>query len=178
MCVFNTEVTAFPGAASPPIPLWLAHMVWNLFGDPRVDVLGRCGSFFSHDFGLPRTRLSSAVHSGNLDSFHFVLGHFFLLGVGLRFEMKWAEASRTFWPHNSPSKSCCPAPRAGRRILTFSGLNRSRLSLISLWVPGFLRLPRHAPDVSAYEVHRHQCFLFGDNVNRFGIRNVYSMAPL
>ena len=41
------EVTAFPRAASPPIPLWLAHMAWNLFGDPRVDVLRRCGSFFS-----------------------------------------------------------------------------------------------------------------------------------
>ena len=26
----------------------------------------------------------------------FVLGHFFLLGVGLGLEMEWAEASRTF----------------------------------------------------------------------------------
>ena len=63
-----------------------------------MDVLGRCGSFFSHDFGLLRTRSSSAVHSGSLDSLHFVPGHFFLLGVGLRFEMEWAEASRIFWP--------------------------------------------------------------------------------
>ena len=70
MCVFNTEVTAFPGAASPPIPLWLAHMAWNLFCDLRVDVLGRCGTFFSHDFGLLRTGSSSAVHSGSLDSLH------------------------------------------------------------------------------------------------------------
>ena len=97
MCVFNTEVTTFPKAASPPIPLWLAHMAWNLFGDPRVDVLRQCGSFFSHDFGLPRTGSSSAVHSGSLDSLHFVPGYFFLLGVGLGFEMEWAEASRTFW---------------------------------------------------------------------------------
>ena len=70
MCVFNTEVTAFPGVASPPTPLWLAHMAWNLFGVPRVDVLGRCGSFFSHDFGLSRTGSSSAVHSDSLDSLH------------------------------------------------------------------------------------------------------------
>ena len=68
LCVFNTEVTAFPRAASPPIPLWLAHMAWNLFCDPRVDVLGRCGAFFSLDFGMPRTGSSSAVHSGSLDS--------------------------------------------------------------------------------------------------------------
>ena len=40
-------MTAFPGAASPPIPLWLAHMAWNLFCDPRVDVLGQRGIFFS-----------------------------------------------------------------------------------------------------------------------------------
>ena len=141
MCVFNTEVTTFPRAASPPIPLWLAYMAWNLFGDPRVDVLRRCGSFFSHDFGLPRTGSSSAVHSGSLDSLHFVPEHFFLPGVGFGFEMEWAEASSTFWPHNSPSKSCCPAPRTGRRILTFSGLHHGRLSLVSLWVSRFLRLP-------------------------------------
>ena len=141
MCVFNTEVTAFPRAASPPIPLWLAHMTWNFFCDPQVDVLGQCGAFFSHDFGLPRTGSPSAVHSCSLDSLHSSPGHFFLLDVGLGLEMEWVEASRTFWPHNSPSKSCCPAPQAGRRILTFPGLNHSRLSLVSLWVPGFLRLP-------------------------------------
>ena len=99
MCVFNTEVTAFPRAASPPIPLWLAHMAWNLFGDPRMDVLGRCGSFFSHDFGLSRTGSSSAVRFGSLDSLRFVPGHFFLLGVGLGFEMEWAKAFKTFWPY-------------------------------------------------------------------------------
>ena len=95
-------MTAFLEVSSPLIPLWLAHMAWNLFGDPRVDVLGRCGSFFSHDFGLPRTGLSSAVHSGSLDSLHFVAGHFFLLSVGLGFEMEWAESSRTSGPTIAP----------------------------------------------------------------------------
>ena len=70
LCVFNTEITAFPRAASPPIPLRLAHMAQNLFCDPRVDVLGRCGAFFSHNFGLPRIGSSSTVHSGSLDSLH------------------------------------------------------------------------------------------------------------
>ena len=70
----SKEVIAFLRTASPPIPLWLAHMAWNLFGDPRVGVLGQCGNFFSHDFGLPRTGSSSAVHSSNLDSFHSSLG--------------------------------------------------------------------------------------------------------
>ena len=70
MYVFNTEVTAFPKAASLPIPLWLAHMAWNLFCDLRVDALGRCGAFFSHDFGMLRTGSSSVVHSDSLDSLH------------------------------------------------------------------------------------------------------------
>ena len=45
-------------------------MAWNLFCDPRVDVLGRCGAFFSHDFGLSRKWSSLVVHSGSLDSLH------------------------------------------------------------------------------------------------------------
>ena len=67
-------MTAFPRAASLPIPLWLAYMAWNLFCDPRVDVLGRCGAFFSHDFSLPRTGSSSVVHFDSLDSLHSSLG--------------------------------------------------------------------------------------------------------
>ena len=45
-------------------------MAWNLFCDPRVDVLGQRGAFLSHDFGLPRTGSSSVVHSSSLDSLH------------------------------------------------------------------------------------------------------------
>ena len=86
MCVFNTVVTAFPGATSPPIPLWLAHMAWNLFCDPRVDVLGRRGTFFSRDFGLLRIGFSSAVHSGSLDSLHS--------SPGTSFSSAWALGLR------------------------------------------------------------------------------------
>ena len=88
----------------------------------------------------------------------FVLGHFFLLGVGLGLDMKLAEVSRSLWSHNSPSKSCCPAPRTRRRILTFSGLYHGRLSLVPLWVPGFLRLPK----ACAW---------------RFGVRGALSLMP-
>ena len=47
----------------------------------------------------------------------------------------WYQMGRSpqiLWPHNSLSKSCCPDPRIGRRILTFSGLHDGRLSLVSL----------------------------------------------
>ena len=32
--------------------------------------------------------------------------------------------------------------------------------------------------LSAYEAHCYECFLFGDNADRFGIRKVYSMVSL
>ena len=44
-----------------------------------------------------------------------------------------------------------------------------------------VRVPSSTHDTlgtSAYEVYCHQYFLFGDNADRFGIRNMYSMAPL
>ena len=47
----------------------------------------------------------------------------------------WYEMGRgpqILWPHNSPSKSYCPAPKTGRRILMFSGLYHGRLSLVPL----------------------------------------------
>ena len=51
------------------------------------------------------------------------------------------RSPQILWPHNSPSKSCCPDPRMGRRILTFSDLHHGWLSIVSLWALGFLRLP-------------------------------------
>ena len=54
--------------------LWLAHRAWNFFCDPQEDCLGRRGAFLSHDFGLPRTGSSLAVHSGSLDPLHSFLG--------------------------------------------------------------------------------------------------------
>ena len=59
----------------------------------------------------------------------------------------------------------------------FSGLYHGRLSLVPLWALGPLRLPKA----------RYWCFgvrgalsliLLWDDADRFGIRNVYSMAPL
>ena len=101
--------------------MWRLLLLWFWLAEDRV-VLG--STFWQFEFPS------------------FVLEHFFLLGVALWFEMEWAEAFRTLWPHNSPSKLYCSAPRMGRRILTLSGLYHGRLSLVPLWVPGFLRLPK------------------------------------
>ena len=59
----------------------------------------------------------------------------------------------------------------------FSGLYRGRLSLIPLWVPGFLRLPKarswHFGVRGALSL-----MFFWDDADRFGVRNAHSMAPL
>ena len=122
------------------MPIWLAHRAWNLFCDPRGDCLGRCGAFLSCDFGLPRTGSSSAVQFGSLDSLHSSSGTFSSSAWALGLISNGPE-SLDPWPQNSPSKSCCSDPQTGRRILTLSGPYHGRLSLVSLWVPGFLRLP-------------------------------------
>ena len=79
--------------------LWLARRAWNLFCIPQGDCLGQPGTFFSCDFGLPRTGSSSAVHSRSLDSLHSSSGTSSSSAWALSFELEWAEASRTFWPH-------------------------------------------------------------------------------
>ena len=103
-----------------------------------MDRLRRRGIFLSHDFGLPRIWLSSVVQFGGLDSIH--------LSSGISYSSAWAwylmgRSPQILWPHNSPSKSCCPDPRTGRRILTFSGLHHGRLSFVPPRVPEFLWLP-------------------------------------
>ena len=52
------------------------------------------------------------------------------------------QGRQFLWPHNNPSKSCCPAHQAGRRILMFSGLCHGQSGLVLLLVPGPLRLPK------------------------------------
>ena len=107
----------------------------------------------------------------------FVLGHFFLLGMGLRPDMKWAGLYQILQPHNSPSKSYCPAFRTEIRVLMSSGLYHGRLSLVPLWEPG----PLHLPNACSWHFSVQDALssiLLWDDTDCFGIRNVYSMAPL
>ena len=59
----------------------------------------------------------------------------------------------------------------------FSDLYHGRLSLVPLWALGPLRLPK----VRTWRFGVRgtlSLILLGDGVDRFGIQNVYSMAPL
>ena len=58
-----------------------------------------------------------------------------------------------------------------------SGLYHGRLSLIPLWAPGPLRLPKACS--WRFDIRGALSLIFlWDGVDRFDIRNVYSMAPL
>ena len=158
--------------------LWLAYRAWNLFCDPQGDCLERHGASFSHDFGLPRTGSSSAVHSGSLDSLHSSPSTFSSSAWALG--LRWNGPK----PLEPSSPTIAPQNHIARLLGRGGGFWRSRANIMASWVlfpygcHGFFSYPWHAPDVLTYEVHRHQCLLFRDNADRFNIRNVYSMAPL
>ena len=59
----------------------------------------------------------------------------------------------------------------------FSGLYHGRLSLVILWVSGPLRLPKACFWRFGVRGALSLILLWGD-ADCFGIRNVYSMAPL
>ena len=93
------------------LAMWCLPLLWFWSAEDRV-ILGS----ISWQSGFPS----------------FILGHFFLLGMGLVLDMKWAGLCQILQPHNSPSKFYCSAPRTERRILMFSGLYHGRLSHVPL----------------------------------------------
>ena len=158
--------------------LWLACRAWNPFCDLHGDCLGRRGTFLSCDFGLPRTGSSLAVHSGSMDSLRPSSDTSSFMTWNL--DLEW-NGPRPVEPSNS---TIAPQNHAARILGWGGGFWRSWAYIMTGWVSfpygcqSFLGYPWHAPGVSAYEVHHHQCFFFRDNTDRFRIRNAYSMAPL
>ena len=73
----------FPLGCSGRLPLVVCHsfLLWSRFAENRI-VLGHV----SWQFGLSS----------------FVLGHFFLLGVGLRLDIRWARVAKFFGPTIAP----------------------------------------------------------------------------
>ena len=59
----------------------------------------------------------------------------------------------------------------------FSGLYHGRLSLVLLWAPGLFRLPKARSWRFGIQ-GALSIILLWDDADRFGIRSVYSMAPL
>ena len=85
----------------------------------------------------------------------FVLEHFFLFGIGHGPDMKWAGVPRSFGPTIAPQNPVV------RLLGRGGGFWCSRAYVMAGWVlfpcgrQGLFACPRHAPDVSAYEVRCH-----------------------
>ena len=119
------------------MPLWLAYWARNFLWDARGDCLWRRGAFPFLDFSLPRTTHILAVWVPFVRPWAFL--------PPWHGPWAWYKMGRNpqiLWPHNSPSKSCCPAPQTGRRILMFSGLYHGQLSFVPLWALSSLCLPK------------------------------------
>ena len=78
--------------------LWLAHCVSPFcLGRPVRLSLRACRSSFSR-FRLAEGRIVLGNVSWQFGPSLFVLEHFFLLGVGLGLDMKWAGVAKFFGP--------------------------------------------------------------------------------
>ena len=77
--------------------------------------------FFRRAMGMPRTESSLAM-SQNYLGFYYTSSVVSLLGSGLGPQCKSGPGSQFLWPHNSPSKSCCPTSWSERRVLVMLGL--------------------------------------------------------
>ena len=57
--------------------------------------------------------------------------------------MESGPRSQILWPHNNPSKSCCPDPRTERRVLMTSGLCQSLSIFVTYQFQRLFVCPRH-----------------------------------
>ena len=91
---------------------------------------------------LAEDRMVLGDDSQQLGPSLLILGRFFFLGVGLGLDMKWVRLCQILRPHNSPLKSCCPAPRTEMRVLMSSGPSNGLSSLILCLASGPFCLPK------------------------------------
>ena len=93
----------------------------------------------------------------------FILGYFFLLGMGLGLDMKWVGVAKFFDPTIAPKNPVVQllgrggfwCHCAGRRILMSLGLCHGRSSLVPRECQSLFACPRHVPGVLVYKAHRH-----------------------
>ena len=85
----------------------------------------------------------------------FVLGHFFLLGMGHGLDMKWAEVAKSFGPIIDPQNPVVRLLRLGGGFWCSRAYVMAGRVLFPCERQGLFACPRHAPGVSAYEVHCH-----------------------
>ena len=98
-----------------------------------------CCSFLPlHRFVKDRTVLGDA--SQQLWAFLSHSWTFSSLAWAFGLDIKMGRGIQIPWLHNSPSKSCCPDSRTGRRVLTSSGFLTGLSSLVICWRLRLFRL--------------------------------------
>ena len=169
-------MTTSLGIAPPPCPHSWPTVLVLLFGTPEEAVFK----------GVPLFPSVISVCQGQGCPRQYILAVWtFLVHPQTFFPPRrgpwaWYEMERgrqILWPNNSPSKSYCSTPRVGRRILMFSGLCHGRSSLVPLWAPGPLRLPK-ARSWRFGVRGALSLILLWDDTDCFGIRGAHSMALL
>ena len=85
----------------------------------------------------------------------FVLGYFFLLGMGLGLDMRWAGVPRSFGPTIAPQNPTTRLLRRGGGFWCSRAYIMAGLVLFPYGRRGLFACSRHALGVSAYEVHCH-----------------------
>ena len=73
--------------------------------------------------------------------------------------MQSGLGSQILWPHNSPSKSCCPAPRTEKRVLMTSGLCHGLPRLVFLQCRSLVVCLGHAPSCETFFWFTHAVLL-------------------
>ena len=137
---FNAEVIGSFTIALSPCSHSCPSTLVPSFGNDGEGCCGWCIALSFHSTSSPRTWRSSAISPNSFGPSLAILERFppWPRPLGLVVEM--GRDTQILWPYNSPSKSCCPEPRTGRRVLTFSGLHHGRLSIAFLRVLEFRRL--------------------------------------
>ena len=130
---FNAEVTGSFTIALSPCSYSYPPTLVPSFGNDGEGCGGWCIALPFHDTSSSRTWQSSAISPNSIGPFLVILRRFLPRPglLGLIFEM--GQGTQVLWPHNSPSKSCYPEPRMGRRVLMSSGYLTGLSSLVICW---------------------------------------------
>ena len=130
---FNVEVTASSIIAPPPCPYSCPPVLVPSFGTTGRVALDGVLLFLSmtsirrgHDG--PRRYLPATLGLPYSSSDVFPSSAW-----ALRPDINMGRGPQILWPHNSPSKSCYPAPQTERRVLMSSECLTGLSSLVICW---------------------------------------------
>ena len=85
----------------------------------------------------------------------FILRHFFLFGVGLGLDVKWAGVAKFFGPTIAPKNPIVRLLEQGGGFLCLRAYVMAGQVLFPHKRQSLFACPRHAPGVSMYEVRYH-----------------------